>query len=44
MYTLAPVYVYPILRGNECKAVIELTLTNKQIDRHRFRDPLTSLN
>ncbi|CAD8169123.1 unnamed protein product [Paramecium pentaurelia] len=44
MYTLAPVYIYPILKDNECKAVIELTLTNKQIDRHRFRDPLTSLN
>ncbi|CAD8099818.1 unnamed protein product [Paramecium sonneborni] len=44
MYTLAPVYIYPILNNDQCQAVIELTLTNKQIDRHRFRDPLTSLN
>lgn len=29
MYTLAPVYVFPIIKDNECKAVIELTLTNK---------------
>ncbi|CAD8111176.1 unnamed protein product [Paramecium sonneborni] len=44
MYTLAPVYIYPILNNDQCLAVIELTLTNKQIDHHRFRDPLTSLN
>ncbi|KAM3147358.1 hypothetical protein pb186bvf_000609 [Paramecium bursaria] len=43
LYSIIPVYIYPIVHQNQTVGVIQLTLTNKQINRFRFKEPLISL-
>ncbi|CAD8159889.1 unnamed protein product [Paramecium octaurelia] len=43
MYSIAPIFIYPIVHKNKTHAIIQLSLTNKQIDKYRFKDPLISL-
>ncbi|CAK70692.1 unnamed protein product (macronuclear) [Paramecium tetraurelia] len=44
MYSIAPLFVYPIVHNNQTYALIQVSLTNKQIDKYRFKDPLISLS
>ncbi|CAD8157525.1 unnamed protein product [Paramecium pentaurelia] len=43
MYSIAPIFIYPIVHKSKTYAIIQLSLTNKQIDKYRFKDPLVSL-
>ncbi|CAD8069355.1 unnamed protein product [Paramecium sonneborni] len=44
MYSIAPIFIYPIVHNNKTFALIQVSLTNKQIDKYRFKDPLVSLS
>ncbi|CAD8071565.1 unnamed protein product [Paramecium sonneborni] len=43
MYSIAPIFIYPIIHKSQTYALIQLSLTNKQIDKYRFKEPLISL-
>lgn len=43
LYSIAPVYMFPIVGEGRTHAVIQLTLTSRQVNKHRFKDPIVSL-